>query len=128
MLVGQLPVTLLGTGPLDLCPQPLELAPVTVVTVADRQDLGAFAGRGSSLLGPTEPFLERLLVAPNLAQQCGVGVDEEEKTVEAKLACADFELLRSLQEWRMTLFGSLLVVMMIVRPWGLVGQRRPRLP
>ncbi len=38
------------------------------------------------------------------------------------------ELLRGLQEWRMTLFGSLLVVMMIVRPWGLVGQRRPRLP
>ena len=38
------------------------------------------------------------------------------------------ELLRGLQEWRMTLFGSLLVVTMIVRPWGLVGPRRPRLP
>jgi branched-chain amino acid transport system permease protein len=38
------------------------------------------------------------------------------------------EVLRGLQEWRMTLFGSLLVLMMIVRPWGLVGQRRPRLP
>lgn len=34
------------------------------------------------------------------------------------------ELLRGLQEWRMTFFGSLLVVMMIVRPWGLVGARR----
>jgi len=34
------------------------------------------------------------------------------------------ELLRDLQEWRMTLFGSLLVVMMIVRPWGLIGASR----
>jgi branched-chain amino acid transport system permease protein len=34
------------------------------------------------------------------------------------------ELLRDLQEWRMTLFGTLLVVMMIVRPWGLIGARR----
>ena len=34
------------------------------------------------------------------------------------------ELLRFLQDWRMTFFGSLLVVMMIVRPWGLVGARR----
>lgn len=34
------------------------------------------------------------------------------------------ELLRGLQDWRMTLFGSLLVVLMIVRPWGLVGARR----
>jgi branched-chain amino acid transport system permease protein len=38
------------------------------------------------------------------------------------------EALRGLQEWRMTIFGSLLVVMMIVRPWGLVGVRRPRVP
>jgi len=36
------------------------------------------------------------------------------------------ELLRGLQEWRMTFFGSLLVVMMILRPWGLVGRRRWR--
>jgi branched-chain amino acid transport system permease protein len=34
------------------------------------------------------------------------------------------ELLRFLQEWRMTFFGTLLVVMMILRPWGLVGARR----
>ncbi|WP_439588702.1 branched-chain amino acid ABC transporter permease [Hydrogenophaga sp.] len=34
------------------------------------------------------------------------------------------ELLRFLQDWRMTFFGSLLVVMMILRPWGLVGARR----
>lgn len=34
------------------------------------------------------------------------------------------ELLRGLQEWRMTFFGSLLVLMMIVRPWGLIGARR----
>ncbi len=34
------------------------------------------------------------------------------------------ELLRGLQDWRMTFFGTLLVVMMIVRPWGLVGARR----
>jgi branched-chain amino acid transport system permease protein len=34
------------------------------------------------------------------------------------------ELLRGLQEWRMTFFGTLLVVMMIVRPWGLIGARR----
>jgi branched-chain amino acid transport system permease protein len=38
------------------------------------------------------------------------------------------EALRGLQEWRMTIFGSLLVLMMIVRPWGLVGVRRPRVP
>lgn len=36
------------------------------------------------------------------------------------------ELLRFLQDWRMTFFGSLLVLMMIVRPWGLVGARRRR--
>jgi branched-chain amino acid transport system permease protein len=34
------------------------------------------------------------------------------------------EMLRFLQDWRMTFFGTLLVVMMIVRPWGLVGARR----
>jgi len=34
------------------------------------------------------------------------------------------ELLRGLQEWRMTLFGTLLVLLMIVRPWGLIGARR----
>jgi branched-chain amino acid transport system permease protein len=34
------------------------------------------------------------------------------------------EVLRFLQDWRMTFFGSLLVLMMIVRPWGLVGARR----
>ena len=34
------------------------------------------------------------------------------------------ELLRFLQDWRMTFFGTLLVVMMIVRPWGIVGARR----
>ncbi|MGE4240523.1 branched-chain amino acid ABC transporter permease [Ramlibacter sp.] len=34
------------------------------------------------------------------------------------------EVLRFLQDWRMTFFGSLLVIMMIVRPWGLVGARR----
>jgi len=38
------------------------------------------------------------------------------------------EVLRGVQEWRMTIFGSLLVVMMIARPWGLVGPRRPRVP
>ena len=34
------------------------------------------------------------------------------------------ELLRGLQDWRMTFFGTALVVMMIVRPWGLIGARR----
>ncbi len=36
------------------------------------------------------------------------------------------ELLRigDAQEWRMTVFGILLVVIMIVRPWGLLGARR----
>jgi branched-chain amino acid transport system permease protein len=36
------------------------------------------------------------------------------------------ELLRigDAQEWRMTVFGALLVVIMIVRPWGLLGVRR----
>jgi branched-chain amino acid transport system permease protein len=34
------------------------------------------------------------------------------------------ELLRGLQEWRMTFFGTLLVIMMIVRPWGLIGAQR----
>jgi branched-chain amino acid transport system permease protein len=36
------------------------------------------------------------------------------------------ELLRigGMQEWRMTFFGVLLVIIMIVRPWGLIGVRR----
>jgi branched-chain amino acid transport system permease protein len=36
------------------------------------------------------------------------------------------ELLRigDMQEWRMTFFGILLVVIMIVRPLGLIGARR----
>ncbi|QIM50053.1 branched-chain amino acid ABC transporter permease [Pusillimonas sp. DMV24BSW_D] len=34
------------------------------------------------------------------------------------------ELLRELQDWRMTIFGSLLVILMIVRPWGLIGAKR----
>ena len=36
------------------------------------------------------------------------------------------EGLRVIQEWRMTFFGTLLVAMMIWRPWGLVGRPRPR--
>ena len=37
------------------------------------------------------------------------------------------EVLRVIQEWRMTFFGTLLVAMMIWRPWGLIGRPRPRL-
>jgi branched-chain amino acid transport system permease protein len=37
------------------------------------------------------------------------------------------EVLRAIQEWRMTFFGTLLVAMMIWRPWGLIGRPRPRL-
>ncbi len=33
------------------------------------------------------------------------------------------ELLRGLQDWRMTFFGSLLIVMMALRPSGLIGRR-----
>lgn len=33
------------------------------------------------------------------------------------------ELLRPIQDWRMTFFGSLLVLMMVLRPAGLVGRR-----
>ena len=36
------------------------------------------------------------------------------------------EVLRPIQEWRMTFFGTLLVAMMIWRPWGLIGRPRPR--
>jgi branched-chain amino acid transport system permease protein len=36
------------------------------------------------------------------------------------------EVLRVIQEWRMTFFGTLLVAMMIWRPWGLIGRPRPR--
>jgi len=36
------------------------------------------------------------------------------------------EILRPIQEWRMTFFGTLLVAMMIWRPWGLIGRPRPR--
>jgi branched-chain amino acid transport system permease protein len=35
------------------------------------------------------------------------------------------ELLRPIQEWRMTFFGTLLVAMMVWRPWGLIGRPRP---
>ncbi len=35
------------------------------------------------------------------------------------------EVLRPIQEWRMTFFGTLLVAMMIWRPWGLIGRPRP---
>ena len=37
------------------------------------------------------------------------------------------EVLRVIQEWRMTFFGTLLVAMMIWRPWGLIGRPRPLL-
>jgi len=37
------------------------------------------------------------------------------------------EVLRVIQGWRMTFFGTLLVLMMIWRPWGLIGRPRPRL-
>jgi branched-chain amino acid transport system permease protein len=36
------------------------------------------------------------------------------------------ELLRAVQEWRMTFFGSLLILMMALRPWGLIGRPRRR--
>jgi branched-chain amino acid transport system permease protein len=45
-------------------------------------------------------------------------------TLGAVVVTALPEVLRFLQEWRMTFFGTLLIVMMIVRPWGLVGARR----
>jgi branched-chain amino acid transport system permease protein len=35
------------------------------------------------------------------------------------------EILRVIQEWRMTFFGTLLVAMMVWRPWGLIGRPRP---
>jgi branched-chain amino acid transport system permease protein len=36
------------------------------------------------------------------------------------------ELLRFVQEWRMTVFGSLLVLCAVLRPAGLLsGRRRP---
>ncbi len=37
------------------------------------------------------------------------------------------EVLRVIQEWRMTFFGTLLVAMMIWRPWGLIGRPQPRI-
>jgi branched-chain amino acid transport system permease protein len=36
------------------------------------------------------------------------------------------EVLRPIQAWRMTFFGTLLVAMMIWRPWGLIGRPRAR--
>jgi branched-chain amino acid transport system permease protein len=45
-------------------------------------------------------------------------------TVGAVVVTVLPELLRFLQDWRMTFFGTLLIVMMILRPWGLVGARR----
>jgi branched-chain amino acid transport system permease protein len=45
--------------------------------------------------------------------------------IAAIVMIGGFELFRDLEEWRMLVFGAAMVVIMVLRPRGLVGTRTP---
>jgi branched-chain amino acid transport system permease protein len=57
-------------------------------------------------------------VLGGLGSQVGVAV-------AALVMIGGFEVFRGLDEWRMLVFGGAMVVIMVLRPRGLVGTRTP---
>jgi len=85
---------------------------------------GAFFATRQGFISPESfTFIESaiilaIVVLGGLGSQIGVAV-------AALVMIGGFELFRDLEEWRMLVFGGAMVVIMVVRPRGLVGSRTP---
>jgi branched-chain amino acid transport system permease protein len=85
---------------------------------------GAFFATRQGFISPESfTFIESaiilaIVVLGGLGSQIGVAV-------AAMVMIGGFELFRDLEEWRMLVFGAAMVVIMVLRPRGLVGSRTP---
>jgi branched-chain amino acid transport system permease protein len=85
---------------------------------------GAFFATRQAFISPESfTFIESaiilaIVVLGGMGSQLGVAI-------AAAVMIGGFELFRDLQEWRMLAFGAAMVLIMVVRPRGLVGTRTP---
>jgi len=85
---------------------------------------GAFFATRQGFISPESfTFIESaiilaIVVLGGMGSQIGVAV-------AAIVMIGGFELFRDLQEWRMLVFGAAMVVIMVLRPRGLVSSRTP---
>jgi branched-chain amino acid transport system permease protein len=85
---------------------------------------GAFFATRQGFISPESfTFIESaiilaIVVLGGMGSQIGVAV-------AALVMIGGFELFRDLEEWRMLVFGAAMVVIMVLRPRGLVGTRTP---
>ena len=85
---------------------------------------GAFFATRQAFISPESfTFIESaiilaIVVLGGLGSQIGVAI-------AALVMIGGFELFRGLDEWRMLVFGGAMVVIMVLRPRGLVGTRTP---
>jgi branched-chain amino acid transport system permease protein len=85
---------------------------------------GAFFATRQAFISPESfTFIESaiilaIVVLGGLGSQIGVAV-------AAIVMIGGFEVFRGLDEWRMLVFGAAMVVIMVLRPRGLVGSRTP---
>ncbi|TCZ65901.1 high-affinity branched-chain amino acid ABC transporter permease LivM [Roseicella aquatilis] len=85
---------------------------------------GAFFATRQAFISPESfTFIESaiilaIVVLGGLGSQVGVAV-------AALVMIGGFEVFRGLDEWRMLVFGGAMVVIMVLRPRGLVGTRTP---
>jgi len=85
---------------------------------------GAFFATRQAFISPESfTFIESaiilaIVVLGGLGSQIGVAI-------AALVMIGGFELFRELEEWRMLVFGGAMVLIMVLRPRGLVGTRTP---
>ena len=85
---------------------------------------GAFFATRQAFISPESfTFIESaiilaIVVLGGLGSQLGVAI-------AALVMIGGFEVFRGLDEWRMLVFGGAMVVIMVLRPRGLVGTRTP---
>jgi branched-chain amino acid transport system permease protein len=85
---------------------------------------GAFFATRQAFVSPESfTFIESaiilaIVVLGGLGSQLGVAI-------AAIVMIGGFELFREFDEWRMLIFGSVMVIIMVLRPRGLVGTRTP---
>ena len=85
---------------------------------------GAFFATRQAFISPDSfTFIESaiilaIVVLGGLGSQVGVAI-------AALVMIGGFEVFRGLDEWRMLVFGGAMVVIMVLRPRGLVGTRTP---
>jgi branched-chain amino acid transport system permease protein len=85
---------------------------------------GAFFATRQAFVSPESfTFIESaiilaIVVLGGLGSQVGVAV-------AALVMIGGFEVFRNLEEWRMLVFGAAMVLIMVLRPRGLVGTRTP---